>query len=84
MVNLIPTKEFRKKILENEMKAGTYHVCITTYDALIICKNALWKRKFNYAVFDEAHKMKNDLSKMTVIARKLNTSNRLLLTGTPL
>ena len=66
------------------MKPGHFDVVITTYEALKICNYALSKYQFNYAVFDEAHKIKNSEAEVAIIARRLKTQHRLLLTGTPL
>jgi SNF2 family DNA or RNA helicase len=43
-------------------------------------------KKFNwrYMVIDEAHRIKNEKSKLSEIVREFKTSNRLLITGTPL
>ncbi|TKS68369.1 SWI/SNF-related matrix-associated actin-dependent regulator of chromatin subfamily A member 5 [Collichthys lucidus] len=43
-------------------------------------------KKFNwrYLVIDEAHRIKNEKSKLSEIVREFKTTNRLLLTGTPL
>lgn len=43
-------------------------------------------RKFHwrYLVIDEAHRIKNEKSKLSEIVRRLKSLNRLLLTGTPL
>lgn len=35
-------------------------------------------------VIDEAHRIKNEKSKLSEIVREFRTANRLLLTGTPL
>ena len=35
-------------------------------------------------IVDEAHKLKNKDSKISIYSRKINARNRLLLTGTPL
>ena len=43
------------------MQRGKFDVCVTTYDALNIC-NELTKYKWNYVIFDEAHKLKNSES----------------------
>ena len=37
-----------------------------------------------YMVIDEAHRIKNEKSKLSEIVREFKTSNRLLITGTPL
>jgi len=59
VVNLRPRMEFRDDDLK-DMKKNGFDVCLTTYEALKICQGPLTKMKFNYAVFDEAHKLKND------------------------
>ena len=84
MVNLIPTKEFRDEILKEQMKPGQFDVCVTTYEALDRCEKGLLKHQFHYVIFDEAHKLKNSDSQISVKSRKLRSSHRLLLTGTPL
>lgn len=58
VVNLNPTMEFRNEILNNQMKPGQFDVCVTTYDALKLVPQ-LKQYKWNYAIFDEAHKLKN-------------------------
>lgn len=37
-----------------------------------------------YLVMDEAHRVKNENSKLSTILRQFSFENRLLLTGTPL
>ena len=37
-----------------------------------------------YLVMDEAHRVKNENSKLSLILRQFSFENRLLLTGTPL
>ena len=37
-----------------------------------------------YLVMDEAHRVKNENSKLSMILRQFSFENRLLLTGTPL
>lgn len=49
-----------------------------------LCLNYLTKIKWHYIVIDEAHKIKNEESKLSQLVRKLNNENKLLLTGTPL
>lgn len=59
-------------------------MCITTYEGILICQSALKKFKWQYMIVDEAHKLKNKDSKISIVSRQMSTRNRLLLTGTPL
>lgn len=63
---------------------GDWDVCVTSYE-MVIKERAVFK-KFNwrYMVIDEAHRIKNEKSKLSEIVREFKTTNRLLLTGTPL
>lgn len=45
---------------------------------------ALSKFQWRYIVIDEAHRIKNEQSKLSESVRVLKSNNRLLLTGTPL
>lgn len=56
---------------------------MTTYDALNLVPELL-KYDWYLTVFDEAHKLKNSDSKISMISRRLPSVRRLLLTGTPL
>lgn len=66
------------------MKDGKFNVCITTYEAINIITNDLSKYSWQYLIFDEAHKLKNSESKISINSRKIVSVRRLLLTGTPL
>ena len=83
-VFLNPKAEYRFDILQNDMKKGCFDICVTTYDALLICQENLKKIQFHYVIFDEAHKLKNSESKISESSRALKSHSRLLLTGTPL
>ncbi|VEL29094.1 unnamed protein product, partial [Protopolystoma xenopodis] len=47
-------------------------------------KGVLRKFNFLYLIIDEAHRIKNEKSKLSEIVREFRSQNRLLLTGTPL
>lgn len=52
---------------------------------MIIRERAVLRKiQWRYLVIDEAHRIKNEKSKLSEILRELDTANRLLLTGTPL
>lgn len=63
---------------------GDWDVCITSYEMIICEKSVLRKIQWRYLVIDEAHRIKNEKSKLSEIIREFKTTNRLLLTGTPL
>ena len=74
----------RQELIENKLKTKDFDVMITTYDIAMIEKTALNKIKWQYLIIDEAHRIKNDESKLSKIVRLFSTKYRLLLTGTPL
>jgi SNF2 family DNA or RNA helicase len=47
-------------------------------------KSVLKKISWKFMVIDEAHRIKNEKSKLSDIVREFSTENRLLITGTPL
>lgn len=84
VVQLNPKLEVREEIIKNELVEGKFDICLTTYEGISICFGALNKFKWQYMIVDEAHKLKNKDSKISIFSRRINTRNRLLLTGTPL
>jgi Superfamily II DNA/RNA helicases, SNF2 family len=63
---------------------GEWDVCVTSYEMVIKEKGVFKKFNWRYMVIDEAHRIKNEKSKLSEIVREFKTTNRLLLTGTPL
>ena len=63
---------------------GEWDVCVTSYEIVMKEKAVFKKFHWRYMVIDEAHRIKNEKSKLSEIIREFKTSNRLLLTGTPL
>jgi len=74
----------RNELVKNEVAPGNWDVLITSYEMCIIEKACLKKFLFRYIIIDEAHRIKNENSKLSVIMRTFSSTNRLLLTGTPL
>eukprot|EP00736_Rhodelphis_marinus_P006436 Rmarinus@m.16471 len=77
-------KDERKRIGNEELVAGEFDVCITSYEIAIREKSILSKFAFRYIVVDEAHRLKNENSVLSQCVRLYPSQNRLLLTGTPL
>lgn len=84
VLNLIATKEEREEILKNQMHPGKFDVCLTTFEGVRLCMGPLQKFKWEYIIVDEAHKLKNEDSQISIRVRQLDSRYRLLLTGTPL
>ncbi|KZS21056.1 Chromatin-remodeling complex ATPase chain Iswi [Daphnia magna] len=83
-VCLTGDQETRANIVRDEIMPGEWDACVTSYE--IVMKERAVFKKFNwrYMVIDEAHRIKNEKSKLSEIVREFKTSNRLLITGTPL
>ncbi|XP_018561302.1 lymphoid-specific helicase-like [Anoplophora glabripennis] len=62
----------------------TQPVILTSYQIPLLEYNFLRQFDWQYVIIDEGHRLKNHESKLSKILRSLNSSNRLLLTGTPL
>ncbi|XP_042214023.1 chromatin-remodeling complex ATPase chain Iswi-like isoform X1 [Homarus americanus] len=83
-VCLIGDQETRSTFIREVMMPGEWDVCITSYEMCIREKSVFKKFNWRYMVIDEAHRIKNEKSKLSEIVREFRTTNRLLLTGTPL
>ncbi|XP_032974441.1 probable global transcription activator SNF2L1 isoform X8 [Rhinolophus ferrumequinum] len=70
--------------IRDEMMPGEWDVCVTSYEMIIKEKSVFKKFHWRYLVIDEAHRIKNEKSKLSEIVREFKSTNRLLLTGTPL
>ena len=66
------------------MEEGGFDVCVTTYETVAQEVSALRKIDFEMLVIDEAHRLKNESSKLSSLLRQLSSARRLLLTGTPI
>lgn len=83
-VCLIGDQEARNSFIRDVLMPGDWDVCVTSYEMVIREKGVFKKFNWRYMVIDEAHRIKNEKSKLSEIVREFKTTNRLLLTGTPL
>ncbi|KAK3913636.1 Chromatin-remodeling complex ATPase chain Iswi [Frankliniella fusca] len=83
-VCLIGDQDQRNTFIRETLMPGEWDVCITSYEMVIREKGVFKKFNWRYMVIDEAHRIKNEKSKLSEIVREFKTTNRLLLTGTPL
>lgn len=77
-------KEKRGRLKAETLVAGAFEVCITSYEMVLREQSALGKFSWEYLIIDEAHRIKNEESKLSEAVRTFRTNHRLLLTGTPL
>jgi len=62
----------------------TFDVLVTTYEGFLREKGKLSRVQWKYLIIDEAHRIKNEKSSLSLAVRNVNTQFRLLITGTPL
>jgi helicase SWR1 len=78
------TAKQRKQLRVGWSKLNSFHVCITSYQIVLSDNNMFKRKKWYYMILDEAHHIKNYMSKKWQILLYFNTFRRLLLSGTPL
>jgi len=83
-VNVHGTREERNDQIRNQLRPGTFDVCVTTYEVLMIERSAFLKFEWRYMIVDEAHRLKSEKTRTAQVVRELDTQFRLLVTGTPL
>ena len=71
-----------KKIVDRAVSDG--HVLVTTYSGLQSYAELLIPVNWEYAVLDEGHKIRNPNTAITIYCKELRTSNRIILSGTPM
>ncbi|KAL7674457.1 hypothetical protein ACOME3_000737 [Neoechinorhynchus agilis] len=86
VVCLVGYKDERALILKKTILAHPHKwdVIVTQYETVLSERCHLKKFAWRYLIIDEAHRIKNEDAKLSKAVRTLKSSNRLLLTGTPL
>ncbi|OWZ18250.1 hypothetical protein PHMEG_0007693 [Phytophthora megakarya] len=77
------SKEERAVQRETVVKKD-FDALVLSYEVAIIEKSILQKIKWRYLLIDEAHRVKNENSKLSRVVREFKVEHRLLITGTPL
>ncbi|CAJ0943274.1 unnamed protein product, partial [Mesorhabditis belari] len=83
-VCLIGSEEERSVVIRDQILPGNFDVVVTSYEMVLRCRATLRKFVWKYLIIDEAHRIKNEKSKLSEVVRELKSKNRLLITGTPL
>ena len=75
----------RSKLLRNFFrKTNGTGVVITSYDIILRDTSYIMSKDWKFLIVDEGHRLKNINCKLIRELKRIRTSNRLLLTGTPL
>ncbi|CAL4063884.1 unnamed protein product, partial [Meganyctiphanes norvegica] len=61
-----------------------FPVIITSYEVVVRDMKFLSRNQWRYIVVDEGHRLKNHKCRLTQCLKQYHTTNRLLMTGTPL
>lgn len=72
------------EFFQPDSKRLKVNVVITTYEIALKDRNELGQVKWQYLAVDEAHRLKNADSQLYEALLEFKTTNRLLITGTPL
>jgi len=83
-VKLQGSKEERERTIKHELVAGTFDVAVVSYESLLRESAHLLRFKWRYCIIDEAHRIKNEKSSLSIMVRRVKSDFRLLITGTPL
>ncbi|KAK6057204.1 protein, SNF2 family [Cooperia oncophora] len=81
---IIGDEKERNDVIHNVILPQKFDVCCTTYEMVLKVKTQLKKLVWKYIIIDEAHRIKNEKSKLSEVVREIKSKNRLLITGTPL
>lgn len=77
-------KERQRSLDDNEIWYGMKDVIITTYETLMSTEDFFQRHYWSVLVLDEAHRIKNQSSKVREVMDTVPCAARFLLTGTPL
>ena len=75
-------QESAKRIVDRVVQEG--HILVTTYSGLQSYAQLLIPVEWEYAILDEGHKIRNPNAAITIYCKELRTSNRIILSGTPM
>jgi len=77
-------RDERARLIAEQLQPGEFDVCVTSYEMVIKEQLAFRKFAWRYLIIDEAHRMKNEESKLSQVLRSFDSHSRLLITGTPM
>ncbi|GLE02414.1 hypothetical protein PINS_up011252 [Pythium insidiosum] len=73
-----------RAVQRETIAARRFDALVLSYEVAIIERGLLQKIPWKYLLIDEAHRVKNEHSKLSRVVREFKVEHRLLITGTPL
>lgn len=74
---LVPsTRHPQAVLIEQEIMPGKWDCLVTSYEMCMREKSVMKKFVWEYIVIDEAHRIKNEHSKLSVVLREVESRNR--------
>lgn len=77
-------KERSKLLRKFFRKTKNTGIVVTSYEIIMRDADYIMSKEWKFLIVDEGHRLKNINSKLIQELKRINTNNRLLLTGTPL
>ncbi|KAG0666960.1 putative ATPase [Maudiozyma exigua] len=77
-------KERSKLLHKFFRKTKNTGIVVTSYEIIMRDADYIMSKEWKFLIVDEGHRLKNINSKLIQELKRINTNNRLLLTGTPL
>ena len=77
-------KERSKLMRKFFRKTKNTGIVVTSYEIIMRDADYIMSKEWKFLIVDEGHRLKNINSKLIQELKRINTNNRLLLTGTPL
>ena len=78
------TQERNHSLDDDEIWFGMKNIIITTYETIVAVEHYFSRHCWSVLVLDEAHRIKNQASRLRESIDKMECSSRVLLSGTPL
>jgi DNA excision repair protein ERCC-6 len=74
----------RSKACGGKLTAGTGAIVVTSYGGLTTHEQMVLRIPWDYCILDEGHKIRNPDAEVTLIAKRIPTVHRIILTGAPI
>lgn len=81
---LMAKEDEREECLDNVIRKKDFDIIITSFEGAVACIKPLKRFTWEYLVIDEAHRIKNEKSRLALECSSIKKNRTLLLTGTPL